>query len=66
MPEHNAPTFLPGDPIRDKQAHDETGRVESVRGDGRVNVRWKSGRTEWIDADDIELVPGFKPKRRRH
>jgi hypothetical protein len=61
---HEAPQFMPGDPVRDKQAHDEQGRVETVRGDGYVNVRWKSGRTEWIKADEIEWAPGFKPKKR--
>jgi hypothetical protein len=59
---HEAPQFLPGDLVRDKQAHDEIGRVETVRRDGMVNVRWKSSRTEWIRADEIEWVPGFKPK----
>ncbi len=59
-----APQFMPGDPVRDVQDHHELGRVESVRGDGTVNVRWKSGRTEWLNADEIEWVPGFKPKHR--
>jgi hypothetical protein len=60
---HAAPPFMPGDPVRDKQAHDEIGRVETVRLDGRVNVRWKSGRTEWIHPNEIEWAPGFKPRR---
>jgi hypothetical protein len=51
-----APTFLPGDPIRDAQDDDEIGHVETVRGDGTVNVRWSSGRTEWLPIDDIEHV----------
>jgi hypothetical protein len=62
---HEAPRFTPGDPVRDIQAHDEIGRVETVRSDGHVNVRWKSGKTEWVAADSIELAPGFKPTRRR-
>jgi len=61
---HEAPQFMPGDPVRDKQAHDDIGRIETVRRDGRVNVRWKSGRTEWVDADSIELAPGFNLKKR--
>jgi len=61
---HEAPRFLPGDPVRDIQAYDEIGRVETVRSDGQVNVRWQSGRTEWIHADEIEWAPGFKPKKR--
>jgi hypothetical protein len=56
---NEAPRFMPGDPVRDPQAHEEIGRVETVRRDGRVNVRWQSGRTEWVSADDIELAPGF-------
>jgi hypothetical protein len=61
---HAAPQFMPGDPVRDRQAHDEIGHIETVRSDGTVNVRWKSGRTEWIAAGDIEWAPGFKPKNR--
>jgi hypothetical protein len=62
---HEAPAFMPGDPVRDRQAHDEIGRVERVSSDGKVCVRWKSGRSEWIAAGDIEYAPGFRPKRRR-
>jgi hypothetical protein len=59
-----APTFLPGDSVRDAQDHDAIGRIETVRSDGSVNVRWSSGRTEWLPIDDIEHVPGFTPKGR--
>jgi hypothetical protein len=61
---HEAPQFLPGDPVRDKQDHSEIGRVETVRSDGTVNIRWKSGKTEWMKSDDLEYAPGFRPKRR--
>ena len=61
---HDAPQFIAGDPVRDAQDHDEIGRIETVRRDGRVNVRWTSGRTEWIGADEIEWVPDFTPKGR--
>jgi hypothetical protein len=58
------PEFAVGDPVRDAQDHDEIGCIETVRSDGTVNVRWSSGRTEWLPIDDIEHVPGFKPKPR--
>jgi hypothetical protein len=61
---HEAPQFMPGDPVVDAQDHSYGGRVETVRSDGRVNVRWTSGRTEWIDANEIKWAPGFKPKHR--
>jgi hypothetical protein len=60
-----APTFLPADPVRDIQAPDEIGRVESVRGDGSVCVRWYSGRSEWVHKSTIQFAPGFTPKRPR-
>ena len=58
------PEFAVGDPVRDAQDHDEIGCIETLRSDGTVNVRWSSGRTEWLPIDDIELAPGFKPKPR--
>jgi hypothetical protein len=59
-----APKFLQGDPVRDAEDHDEIGRIETVRSDGTVNIRWSSGRTEWLPIDDIEHVPGFTSKGR--
>jgi hypothetical protein len=56
-----APQFMPGDPVRDTQDPDEIGHIETVRSDGTVNVRWSSGRTEWLPIDDIEHVSGFEP-----
>jgi uncharacterized protein YodC (DUF2158 family) len=61
---HEPPKFLSGDYVRDREGY-EVGRVETVRSDGMVNVRWNSsGRTEWVSVDEIEYAPGFKPKRR--
>ena len=59
---HKAPQFMPGDPVRDVQDYHEIGKVETVRSDGTVNVRWKSGRTEWMKADGLEWAPGFRRK----
>jgi hypothetical protein len=52
--------FDVGDLARDRQAHDEIGHIETVRTDGHINVRWRSGRTEWLDTDETELAPSFK------
>jgi hypothetical protein len=62
MPE--APKYWPGDPVRDRQLPKETGRVEYASGT-QVYVRWHSGDHGWIDAADLEWVPGFRPKRGR-
>ena len=61
---HDAPQFIVGDRVRDAQDPEEIGRIETLRRDGTVNVRWSSGRTEWLAIDDIELAPGFTPKGR--
>ena len=52
-----------GDPVRDKEIRSDIGQVDTVRQDGMVCVRWKSGKTEWLKANDLEPVPGFQSKR---
>ena len=57
------PAYEVGQPVVDRQDHSEVGHVDDIRADGWLRIIWKSGRHEWVQADDIEWAPGFQPKR---
>jgi hypothetical protein len=58
------PVFEVGQLVMDREDDSEIGTVETVRRDGLINVRWKSGRTEWVHECTVILARGITPKRR--
>jgi hypothetical protein len=51
------PTYEVGQPVMDRQDRSEVSHINDLRADGWRRMIWKSGRHEWVHADDIELAP---------
>jgi hypothetical protein len=51
------------EPVMDVHSK-QIGRVEHIRSDASIQVRWLDGSVTLVRLDDLELAPGYK--RRGH
>jgi hypothetical protein len=57
--------FYEGEPVIAQRDHTQRGRIEFIRNDGRLQVRWADGYVELVRMDDLALAPGYKRTSRR-